>query len=80
MDEADLAQIVVEQALAQHLAAHRARQHAREAHPLGTPWTDAAGQRLCLDCGEPIDPRRLAALPGCIRCCDCQELVEDFSA
>lgn len=27
----------------------------------------------CVDCGEDIDPRRVAAMPGCLRCRGCQE-------
>lgn len=30
----------------------------------------------CLDCGEPIDERRLAALPATPFCTDCQALHE----
>lgn len=30
----------------------------------------------CLDCGEPIDERRLAALPATPFCMDCQALHE----
>jgi DnaK suppressor protein len=30
----------------------------------------------CLDCGEPIDPRRLLALPGTPYCTACQALHE----
>lgn len=31
---------------------------------------------LCLDCGEPIDPRRLAALPAAAYCAACQAVRE----
>jgi DnaK suppressor protein len=31
---------------------------------------------LCEDCGEPIAPRRLSALPFAVRCLGCQESVE----
>jgi len=30
----------------------------------------------CLDCEEPISPRRLAAVPWALRCIQCQELAE----
>ena len=30
----------------------------------------------CIDCGEPIDPRRLAALPATPYCTACQSLTE----
>ena len=28
----------------------------------------------CEDCGEPIDPRRLMAIPGALRCIGCEEV------
>lgn len=31
---------------------------------------------LCVDCGEPIDLRRLAALPAAARCAACQDARE----
>jgi len=30
----------------------------------------------CIDCDEPIDPRRRAALPGACRCLRCAEARE----
>ena len=35
---------------------------------------------LCLDCGEPIDERRLAALPATPLCTDCQALREHLGS
>lgn len=35
---------------------------------------------LCLDCGEPIDARRLEALPASAHCVTCQELREQGRA
>ena len=37
--------------------------------------------RMCVGtpekpCGDPIDPRRLAAVPGAIRCVQCQEAFD----
>ena|SRR5579862_8736980 len=32
---------------------------------------------LCIDCEEPIAPRRLAAVPWACRCLACQEHVEN---
>jgi len=34
------------------------------------------GQVVCADCGQPIPAKRLAAVPGAIRCRDCQEAAE----
>lgn len=31
---------------------------------------------ICRDCGDPIEPERLAALPTARRCFDCQALAE----
>jgi DnaK suppressor protein len=31
---------------------------------------------LCIDCEEPIAPRRLAAVPWAARCLSCQEIAE----
>lgn len=31
---------------------------------------------ICCDCGDPIEPERLAALPSARRCFDCQALAE----
>lgn len=32
--------------------------------------------RICVDCDEEISLARIKAVPDCIRCKDCQELVE----
>ena len=34
------------------------------------------GKVLCLDCNDEIPAARLAALPHCTRCIDCQTLYE----
>ena len=34
------------------------------------------GKRCCLDCEEPIDPRRLAAKPDAVRCTECASKKE----
>lgn len=44
---------------------------ARRAAPATPPATG-----ICRDCGDPIDPERLAALPHAIRCLDCQLAAE----
>lgn len=31
---------------------------------------------ICLDCGDPIEERRLAALPATLYCCACQSVHE----
>ena len=35
------------------------------------------GVACCVDCEEPIPLARLAALPHCCRCIDCQEEYEE---
>ncbi len=37
---------------------------------------DEGSYGLCLDCGEPIDERRLAALPATPFCTACQAIHE----
>ena len=32
---------------------------------------------LCSDCGQEISEKRLSAMPFAIRCCDCEEQVEE---
>jgi DnaK suppressor protein len=56
VDEAQAAQAVAE---LQQLHAARAR-------------LEDGRYGLCIDCGEPIDPRRLAALPATAYCPSCQ--------
>jgi DnaK suppressor protein len=34
----------------------------------------------CVDCGEPIDPRRLRAVPWAARCLGCQSAAEKGAA
>ncbi|SNS16090.1 transcriptional regulator, TraR/DksA family [Humidesulfovibrio mexicanus] len=34
------------------------------------------GAVCCLECEEPIPLARLAAVPGCVRCAECQEEAE----
>ncbi|ADU63387.1 MAG: TraR/DksA C4-type zinc finger protein [Pseudodesulfovibrio sp.] len=40
----------------------------------GAPMVD--GVAICHECGEPIAPARLIAIPGCNLCRDCQEEAE----
>ena len=66
-DEADLAQIEQDKALAAALSlvAHRAR----DGGP-GPEWID--GKPYCIDCGDEIPLARLRAVPGTVRCVRCQ--------
>lgn len=45
-------------------------QRARQQLPAG------AGRSHCLDCGEAIPAARREALPGAVRCLDCQEQAD----
>jgi len=38
------------------------------------------GASECIRCGEPIDPRRRAAVPGAERCAECQGTWEKYGA
>ncbi len=68
-DEIDRANDLAEQGLQHALHAQRKRA-ARE-------WAGQGGQAgMCIDCEEPIDPARLAALPNVCRCVACQTVRE----
>jgi len=43
-----------------------------------TDTDDGHGQRICLDCGEPIPEARRKAVPGCTRCVTCQTEFEQI--
>lgn len=46
-------------------------------HGPGPDWIE--GRPCCRDCGEEIPARRLAAVPGCGRCAECQADFEEAS-
>jgi len=46
----------------------------RRPYSEGPEWID--GIPCCRNCGEPISPRRLAAIPGVGLCTQCQEEEE----
>lgn len=71
MDDADRAGIEIESELQGAIDAWRAH-----AHPRIEARLSRDGLRLCLGCGEPIQARRLAALPGAVRCVACQADAE----
>lgn len=69
MDLADEAQAMEAAHLAAALAARPGlRAEAQE--------RDRNGRVVCLDCGEPIPPARLAAVPDACRCVECQRAGE----
>lgn len=68
MDEGDYAQAYQERLNEAALAARQRLTH-------GDPRT-VAGERVCRDCGEVLDHRRLAAAPAAVRCVPCQEEAE----
>lgn len=55
-------------------ALERARDRAHEASR-ETPF-EIEGRRVCLECFEPIDRRRLKANPQAVRCLECQTTQE----
>lgn len=71
-DAADRAQIREEQERDEALARAREQAHLAAAEQ---PF-EIEGRRVCLDCFEPIERRRLKALPGAVRCLECQTLIE----
>lgn len=36
----------------------------------------ADGAEICEECGEQIPPARREAVPGCVLCVECQEMLE----
>lgn len=38
---------------------------------------NAVSATHCVDCGDPIPARRRAAVAGCQRCAECQEVAEE---
>ena len=54
-----------------HRAAALAAQRARAAAPPAGP-----GRADCADCGQPIHPLRLIAVPHARRCAPCQAIAE----
>lgn len=65
MDDADYAQIKIDEGLKKGIALVQAA-------------TRRAGSRdgICVDCGEHIHPVRLEAVPWTTRCVVCQEIYE----
>ena len=47
------------------------RQAAREVYQEGPEWIN--GEPCCRECGEPIPPARMRAIPGVGLCLACQE-------
>ena len=62
---ADTAQLLTD------LAIH---QHRRDYALPPRKWAD--GAVICRDCDDAIADARLSALPGCVRCIDCQSAHE----
>lgn len=69
MDNADIAQEYQELMLTQHLAAATVRS------PVSDHNKNADGDYECIDCGELVEPPRVA-LGLTLRCISCQQLHE----
>ena len=78
MDEIDLAQQYDEYYRQAALRNHyRRRNNPLRRDPDPTPFAGAAGapgsgNGICHACGAEIEPARLAAVPGAVRCIGCQ--------
>lgn len=70
MDDADRAQRVTDQQVELQLAAVR-RANAAVTDPRSRPTL-----RTCEECGDPIEPARLAARPAARLCVHCQAAAE----
>lgn len=68
-DEIDRAQHYDELYREQALAAHFSK--LRKSASTSAPF-----QGECIDCGEPIEPSRLLAMPNAVRCIECQTRKE----
>ena len=64
MDEVDRAQLEIERALESALAAR------------GRPVLTRASALVCVECGCDIAEARRLAIPGVLRCVDCEERQE----
>lgn len=70
MDIADRAGAVVDQFTSDSLARRAAA--AAAARPHQALVNSETGERVCLDCYEPIPVKRLTANPNAVRCTECQ--------
>lgn len=81
MDEGDYAKSFADRWVAECLAEHRVRTGTGDEVP-GTGTSHCPSQvpgsqsPICIDCGDPISPARLAAQPGAVRCIECQRDFE----
>ena len=57
-------------------AALAARQDRRQRQQRAAMLTRAAARTHCQDCGDPIYPLRLVAVPHATRCAHCQGIAE----
>ncbi|WP_439471323.1 TraR/DksA C4-type zinc finger protein [Brevundimonas sp.] len=71
MDEADRSQAFADREAERILADARSRNAAAALSGGVRP-----ALRVCVDCDDPIDARRLAAAPAAIRCTHCQGCAE----
>ncbi|SEM75113.1 phage/conjugal plasmid C-4 type zinc finger protein, TraR family [Syntrophus gentianae] len=69
-DEIDQAQHHDEFFREQALCSHYDR--LRKKTGLHRSLAGGTGPSECIDCGDPIEPARLAVMPNAIRCLDCQ--------
>lgn len=67
-DEGDIAQEKYERFLEARIAEHRHRTVEAGLKPAPTE---------CIDCGEVIPEKRRKAVPGCVRCIECQKAFEE---
>lgn len=71
MDSADRA--ILENESFVNSALHHQRQRREKAELHHEPKDSV---QYCIDCGEPIPAARLKAVPGALRCVECQRLFE----
>jgi RNA polymerase-binding transcription factor DksA len=71
-DAADKADELIAVRSEEAIALHQARADAKRAADLAMLKIAPCGERICAVCSEPMNPRRLAALPDAVRCTECE--------
>ncbi len=72
----DLADRAIDTEERHRAAALAAQQDRRQRQQRSAMLTRAAARTHCADCGDPIPPLRLVAVPHATRCAHCQHIAE----
>lgn len=72
-DVVDDAQGLIEKRSAEALRNYYAMQRAKRLRDAALLKHSPNGERICASCAEPIDPRRITAMPDAVRCTECEK-------